>query len=247
MLSINLKIEPPVIAHRGMSRFAPENTLAAFRKAKEFGINWVEFDVMLTADGEAVVIHDETLERTTNGKGQVISHPFSYIKTLDAGSWFDPQFKGEKIPTLREVIELLNELKLNANIEIKAQVGNEELTVRTVLGIIQQFWKNKHTQPLISSFSLTILKWVREYSPTVMMGFLMHEWNADWQPICDALLTASVNVNQEILTPENVELIKATNRKLLAYTVNEPNRAHELFAWGVDAVFSDDPIRILSH
>lgn len=127
---MNISFNPPIIAHRGASKYTPENTFAAFRKAKELGINWVEFDVMLTADGEVVVIHDETLERTTNGTGAVIAQAYSYLRTLDAGSWFDPSFANEKIPTLREVIKLLNELDMFANIEIKAQSGNEETTAK---------------------------------------------------------------------------------------------------------------------
>src|SRR5438445_1086012 len=115
-----------LIAHRGASALAPENTLAAFRKAGEIGAKWVEFDVMLAADGEAVVIHDDTLDRTTNAKGNVCDYPYSYLQTLDAGSWFNPQFSHEKIPTLAEVIGVLRHCKLAANIEIKPSVGKEE-------------------------------------------------------------------------------------------------------------------------
>src|SRR5438552_7543288 len=88
-----------IIAHRGASALAPENTLAAFHKAKEIGAKWVEFDCMLASCGEVVVIHDETLDRTTNGLGRVIDYPYSYLKTLNAGSWFNPIFADEKIPT----------------------------------------------------------------------------------------------------------------------------------------------------
>src|SRR5690606_9559351 len=107
-----------VIAHRGFSGAAPENTLAAFRKGIEIGSDMIELDVHLSRDGELVVIHDETLERTTNGKGRVADNTLMELKDLDAGSSFAPQFSGEKIPTLIEVIELAKGRVL-VNIEIK--------------------------------------------------------------------------------------------------------------------------------
>jgi len=238
MSSIKITIQPPVIAHRGASYIAPENTLASFRKAKEQGATWVEFDVMLSADNEIVVIHDETLDRTTNGKGLVIDYPYSYLKTLDAGSWFDSAFSNQHIPTLIEVIHLLNELNLSANVEIKAQIGKEELTVKKVLDILDVYWNNKN-QVLISSFSLVILNLVRQYSKERALGFLMDEWDDQWEAVCDRLNCITVNVNNGILNPENVALIKKSQRLLLAYTVNDSVRAKELFSWGVDGVFSD--------
>lgn len=239
MSFINFSIQPPVIAHRGASAVAPENTLASFRKAKELGATWVEFDVMLSADNEIVVIHDETLDRTTNGKGLVIDYPYSYLKTFDAGSWFDPVFSNQHIPTFIEVIHLLNELNLSANVEIKAQIGKEEFTVKKVLDILHTHWKNNENQVLISSFSLIILNLVRQYSKESALGFLMDEWDDQWEVVCDRLHCATVNVNHCILNPENIALIKQSQRLLLAYTVNDPFKAKELFSWGVDAVFSD--------
>ncbi len=245
MLNNELIFQPPIIAHRGASAFAPENTLVAFYKAKLMGVNWVEFDVMLTADDEVVVIHDEKLNRTTNGSGYVINHTLLDLQKLDAGSWFDPTFKGEKIPTLIEVIDLLNQLKLSANIEIKAQQGKEELTVKKVLSIILEQWKNNHSKPLISSFSLQILEYVRKYSSTSLLGFLMDEWDEEWKKICDRLNCTAVNVNYKILTLERVQSIKSTKRKLLAYTVNTAKLAKQLFSWGIDGIFSDCPEKIL--
>lgn len=240
-------IQPPVIAHRGVSRYAPENTLVAFRKAYELGVHWVEFDVMLTVDGEPVVIHDETLKRTTNGQGWVSEQPLSYLKSLDAGSWFKSEFAGVAIPTLQEVIALLTQLHLSANIEIKAQAGLEAQTVEKVLSCIQQHWNQSQPQPLISSFSLPILELVRKKSPTSLLGFLMDVWQDNWEKTCDELQAVSVNVNHQCLNPANVKQIKSTGRNLLAYTVNEAARVRELFAWGVDAVFSDDPQVILAN
>jgi glycerophosphoryl diester phosphodiesterase len=97
---------PFLLAHRGASHFAPENTLASIRKAHQLGAKWIEIDVMLSADGEVMVFHDDTLERTTNGHGKLCEKTCQELKTLDAGSWFAPAYKGETIPTLNEVLRL---------------------------------------------------------------------------------------------------------------------------------------------
>lgn len=237
---MDLFIRPPFIAHRGASLYAPENTLAAFRKAKTMGAQWVEFDVMLSHDHEVMVMHDDTLDRTTNGSGLVYEHSCAALKKLDAGSWFSPEFSGEKIPTLLEVIQLLQELNLSANIEIKPLQGKEELTVEKTMEVLRAHWKKEMSVPLISSFSRVALSAVRKISASSELGFLMHEWHDDWEAVCDQLQCLTVNVNEEILTQDRVKKIKASDRLLLSYIVNNVERAQELFSWGVDAVFSDD-------
>jgi glycerophosphoryl diester phosphodiesterase len=235
----SISFVPPVIAHRGASNLAPENTLAAFKKAKAAGANWIEFDVMLTGCGEAVVIHDETLERTTNGTGSVADFGYDYLRTLDAGSWFHPKFANERIPTFREVIDVIREEGLNANVEIKALPGSEEETVKKVLSDIENYWPKDAFPPLISSFSMLSLKLVRKYSPTALIAILIDDWFAAWDELAEEFSCTSLDINHEILDPEKVKLIKSTGKFLLCYTVNTPERAQELFSWGVDAVFTD--------
>lgn len=236
-------IIPPILAHRGASALAPENTLSAFLKAKQLGIQWIEFDVMLTACGEVIVFHDETLNRTTNGSGNVNDYTYDYLKTLDAGSWFNSRFAGEKIPTLREVLVFLSEYQMSANIEIKALPGQEESLVHHVLDLINDYEK---TALLVSSFSLEVLQLVRKDSQKISIGVLMDEWHDNWQQISDQLNAAAVDVNQQILNPARIHEIKATNRLLLTYTVNNLIRAKELLSWGVNAIFSDCPREMLT-
>lgn len=243
MLSINFK--PPLIAHRGASRFAPENTLAAFLKAKELGAKWVEFDVMLTACGEAVVIHDDTLDRTTNGSGYVCAQSYDYIRKLDAGSWFSPAFSQERVPTLREVIIFLRTHQLAANIEIKILHGDEEKTVKKVLADIQAEWTEEMMPPLISSFSMKVLHYVCQYSPQAMIAQLVDAWFPGWEEHAEKLQCKAINVNQVVVTPEKIAQIKAMNKFIFAYTVNDVVRAKELFAMGVDALFTDDIVRLI--
>lgn len=245
MLFTKLSINPPVFAHRGASRYAPENTFAAFKKAKELGIQWLEFDVMLSSDNKLVVIHDDTLERTTNFQGYVNSFTYEKLNSFDAGSWFNPQFNQEKIPLLSDVLDWMLHENMSANIEIKALPSKEALTAEIFIELLKHYGSFVKTRLLISSFSLDILYQFKKLNLSYPMGFLMDEWDPHWEKICDELNCSSVNPNQEILTSANVELIKATGRSVFTYTVNEYERAKELFSWGVDAVFSDCPDKII--
>lgn len=243
--SVNeLKFLPPVIAHRGASAYAPENTLIAFVKAAQLGIRWIECDVMEAACGTPIIFHDETLDRTTNGKGSVISYPYSYLQSLDAGSWFDLKFAGEKIPSLGALLGLLQNTKLHANIEIKALPGREEALVKTVAKEICTQLGEQPDNILFSSFSVAALHALRRYLPHCKMGLLLHEWEPDWQKDYDALHCVSLHVNHEIIFPELASQIKRENKILLCYTVNSRQRALDLYSFGVDAVFSDAPDQI---
>jgi glycerophosphoryl diester phosphodiesterase len=241
----SLNFQPPVIAHRGASAYAPENTLIAFTKAALLGIKWIEFDVMQAACGEPIIFHDETLERTTNGKGAVDRFDYANLRNLDAGSWFNPIFAGERIPNLMQTLEFLKNASMCANVEIKSLPGADEPLVKCVLNQMRDYLKTAGASILFSSFSIDSLKFLRQYSADCLIGFLMHDWLPEWEDICKEYQCVSMNVNEEIMTPERAQAIKATGRKLLCYTVNDPLRAKELYSWGVDAVFSDAPDKIV--
>jgi glycerophosphoryl diester phosphodiesterase len=241
-----LQIKPPLFAHRGASAYAPENTLAAFKKAKELGAAWVEFDVMLTADEEVVVFHDSRVERTTNGQGSVCELSYRYLKTLDAGSWFNPQFAQEKILHLNEVLLFLGQNALFANIELKAPPGREQATVQKVLAVVESAWPKQLVPPLLSSFSIEILRELRRYATAYPLAMLLEDFSPGWEVLASELACASINIKQEILNPERIKRLKAAALPIFAYTVNEPQRAAALFSWGVDAVFTDCPDKVLS-
>jgi glycerophosphoryl diester phosphodiesterase len=244
--SLKSSFIPPIVAHRGASAHAPENTLAAFLKAKQLGLKWVEFDTMLAATGEPVVMHDEDLKRTTNGHGNVIDYSYTDLCKLDAGSWFNPKFKNEKISLLNEVLSFLYEHQMAANIEIKPLLGYEQATVQQVFEVLEKSSERLPSPLLISSFSRIALKLARKISSTINLGFLMDEWQADWLDFCKEIGCVSVNVNAQLLNPVRVNAIKENDYLLLVYTVNEINKAEELLAWGVDAIFSDCPWALLS-
>jgi glycerophosphoryl diester phosphodiesterase len=242
-----INFQPPVIAHRGASAYAPENTLIAFTKAAQLGIKWVEFDVMLAADGHPIVFHDELLDRTTNGRGPIGDYSYHYLRTLDAGKWFSSKFSGERIPSLAQVLEFLLAAKISANVEIKPLPGQEnETAIQAWLAVNAYFYNTTEPSILFSSFSVKALEALRQQSKTCLLGLLMHTWLPNWQQISEELHCLSIHVNQEILTAEKAKRIKETGRMLLCYTVNDPLRAKELYSWGVDAVFSDVPDKILS-
>jgi glycerophosphoryl diester phosphodiesterase len=238
-------IDPPVFAHRGACRYAPENTIAAFLKAKQLGIRWLEFDVMLSADEQVVVIHDETLDRTTDGSGYVCDVPYDELKLLDAGSWFGAEFSKARIPLFSDVIRFMREHQMAANVEIKALPGKEKITAKKVLDIIYQFWTPDMTPPIVSSFSLTVLEAIRYYHSECWLGLLMHEWLPEWKSIAEQLHCLSVHLNQEITNREKIIELKSSDKQIFCYTVNDATRANELFSWGVDAVYSDCPEKIL--
>ena len=143
---------PPVIGHRGAAGEAPENTLVGLRRAHALGCKWVEFDVRLTADGELILLHDDRLERTTNGRGHARELTLAAIRRFDAGAWFDPLFVGEPVPTLDEAIALLAELGLGANIELKSEPGDALATARAAIEILSRSWPTASAGPVSLKF-----------------------------------------------------------------------------------------------
>ena len=157
------------IAHRGASAYAPENTFAAFDKALDLGAAHVEFDVHFSADGQVVVIHDDTVDRTTNGSGAVASLTLAQLKRLDAGTWFAAQFSRERIPALEELLERYQG-RLHFHIEVKGQA--EHLSERTIDLVRSHGWGDKVT---ITSFQKERLEEARAYAPELPAGWLARE------------------------------------------------------------------------
>lgn len=234
-------VKNQVIGHRGAAAFAPENTLASFKKAHELGSGFVEFDVMLSADGEPFVFHDETLNRTTNGQGEFRQATSEYIQSLDAGVWFSSAFAGEKVPTLRDTLAYLVESNMQANIEIKPYPGFAEQTTVAVLTQINRYWPAEKPLPLVSSFHVEALRFCRAFSPEMPIGLLLEQWQANWLGLARELDCYSIHLGRRFATPERIAEIKEQGYAVCVYTVNRRRQAMHLFNLGVDAVFSDDP------
>jgi glycerophosphoryl diester phosphodiesterase len=232
---------PSVIGHRGAAACAPENTLAGFRKAKELDCRWVEFDVRLTADGELILLHDESLDRTTTARGRAASLSLAEVRQCDAGSRFDASFQGERVPTLEEALLLLGELGIGANVELKAVRGREAETGIMAAALVYRMWPRQLPPPLLSSFSQKALAAARARAPGIGRGILFRSVPKNWPILADKLGCATIHADHRGLHPALVVEILERGYPVLAYTVNNPARARMLFDWGVTSVFSDVP------
>jgi glycerophosphoryl diester phosphodiesterase len=232
---------PPVIGHRGVAACAPENTLAGLRKAKELGCRWVEFDVRLTADRQLILLHDERLERTTDGRGKAIALPLATIRRFDAGCRFSISFRGEQVPTLDEAVAVLGELGIGANIELKAADGRGAETGALASAMLRQVWPRPLPKPLVSSFDHEALAGARAHNPELLLGLLFHVVPENWRLMAESLGCSTIHANHRGLHPALIADIRDAGYPVLAYTVNDPLRARALFNWGVTSVFSDVP------
>lgn len=240
-----------VIAHRGGGTLAPENTLAALDVAREYGFGAVEFDTRLAADGVPVVIHDATLDRTTDATGPVAARTAAELGRLDAGSWCGPRFAGARVPTLHAVLAHCRERRLWPDVEIKRVRGDEERTGAIVARAVANAYRDvlradgdraesiEPRVPLLSSFSRAALLGARRAAPGLPRGWLVHEVPAHWRDELDALGCVSLHVDHERLTRELAREIKSAGGWLFCYTVDDPARARELLDWGVDAFCTD--------
>jgi glycerophosphoryl diester phosphodiesterase len=212
--------------------------------AKALGCRWVEFDVRLTADGEPVLLHDNRLERTTNGRGRVSGLSLSAIRRLDAGSWFDPLFAGERVPGLGEALAVVAELGLSANLELKAARGREAATGALVADLLTRIWSADPACLLISSFQLGALSAARNRAPYIARGILFRRVPRKWRSIAQRLGCATIHADHQRLRAPVISEIRRAGYPLLAYTVNDPERAQCLLDWGVTSVVSDVPYRL---
>ncbi|HEY2540401.1 MAG TPA: glycerophosphodiester phosphodiesterase family protein [Stellaceae bacterium] len=237
---------PRVIGHRGAASLAPENTLAGLRRARALGCRWVEFDVRMTADNRLVLLHDDRLDRTTNGRGRARSLPLEAIRRCDAGSWFASSFAGEQVPTLEEAMAALSELGLGANLELKAERGKATEIGLAVAELTARLWPPHLPAPLISSFIPEAIRAARERVPNVAYGLLLRSAAGQRWRQAEALGCTTVNIDHRRLRPAIVSEIRSAGFAVLAYTVNDVMRARELFEWGVASVISDVPHLILA-
>ena len=232
---------PFVIGHRGAAGLAPENTLAAVRRAKAEGATWVEFDVMLSADKVAMLFHDDKLDRTTNGRGVMAKKTADALQTLDAGASFDLAFKGEPIPTLIETFAVLAAEGLGANIEIKPARGADIITAEVTSRLITEAWPKTLPPPVVSSFSRTAMEVARDLIPGTPRAMLFGKLPKNWRAVVDALTCGAVHMSQKHITPDLVAEVRTAGFPLRVYTVNDPKRADMLDAMGVTSIFTDRP------
>jgi len=244
------------IAHRGAGRRAPENTLAAFRVGLAHGFRMFECDARLSADGVVILLHDQTLERTTNGRGDVSNARWEDLAGLDAGIWHGADFRGERIPTLEEVARFCLANGACLNIEIKAAIESspeqEAQVAREVACQVQALWgghaaaslastsSTTLTAPLLTSFSVSAVREVQRVAPDLPRGLLLEDLNGDWQSQAQQLGCQALVFDYRLLDHALVAAVQAMGMRCLAYTVNDPSDVRALKAAGIDGLITDE-------
>lgn len=236
---------PRIVAHRGGGKLAPENTLAGFRTGLARGFRAVEFDVMLARDGVPVVMHDPFLGRTVNGSGNVYDYDAAELTRMDAGSWFGADFAQETVPLYTEVLAFCKANGIWMNVELKPAPGYEAETGRVVAGLTRALFGPEIAQddvrllPLFSSFQPAALESARAAAPDIPRGLLLKETIPDWEALARSLSASAIHHNHMTLDLPTAAAIKRAGFGLFCYTVNDPARARELLAWGVDGFCTD--------
>lgn len=234
-----------VTAHRGFSGKAPENTLAAFRAAIDAGCDMIELDVHLSRDNQVVVIHDDTLERTTSGRGNVADRTFAELQRLDAGSWFDPRFSGERIPALAEVLSLTRN-RILVNIELKKGKNfpytMEELADRTIREVETAGMLD---QVLFSSFDPAAIDRIREKNPLLPVALITNKPWAKPEDAGGGKRYPTLNCRFDVLNEGNIRLAHSVGIRIHAWTVNAPDDMRKAIALGVDGIITNHPDRLI--
>ena len=230
---------PLWIAHRGAGKLAPENTLAAFRLGASHGYRAYECDVKLSADGESFLLHDASLDRTTNGQGPADALDWAALSRLDAGSWHSRAFAGEPPPCLGAIAAHCRAHGHRLNIEIKPSPGRSEETGRLVALAAERLWNGADAWPLLSSFDPDALEAARLAAPALPRALLLDELRTGWFDAASALGCVAVVADQNLFDETLVARLHGAALRALAYTVNDPAAARRLLDWGLDGLITD--------
>lgn len=235
-----------IVSHRGLPNAFPENTISGYRKVMELNVDMLEIDVHLTKDQHLVVIHDETIDRTSNGKGRIADYTLSQLKTFDFGSYKDSKFKGEQIPTLDEVIELCLMFKKKLLIEIKKPNLYPGIE-RKLLAMLKN-WGIHSSQVIIQSFDISCIEQLCELCCEYELGVLCSKrkyWYKKPNYLRISQIANYVNPNYALVSRRFVEEAHRYHLKVMSYTVNKSSIAKKLLKYGVDGLITDEPENIL--
>ncbi|MCI7771754.1 MAG: glycerophosphoryl diester phosphodiesterase membrane domain-containing protein [Eubacterium sp.] len=227
--------ETKVMAHRGASTEAPENTMAAFQKAIDDMADYIELDVQLTNNGEVIVMHDSNAYRTTGVDANIVNMTYKEVKTLDAGSWFSDEYVGENVPSLKEVLEL-TQGKIKLNIELKPADNGTALAKNTVR-LIEKY--NMVNDCVITSFSESALKAVKTYNQEIKVGYIL---SAAYGDFYDMKNVDFFSVNAAFLSKRTIDAIHNSGKQVYAWTVNNKEAIKNLTNKGVDGIITDNPV-----
>lgn len=230
---------PRWVAHRGAGKLAPENTLAAFRLGARHGYRMFECDVKLSADGVPFLLHDATLQRTTNGQGVAGEQTWEALSKLDAGRWHSPEFAGEALPRLDSIARYCLQHGYFLNIEIKPTPGLESPTGTAVAHEAARLWKDAAVPPLLTSFAPSSLETARIAQPQLPRGLLLDELPVDWLETARQLACVAIVCEHPLWNADTVSQAQKAGFRLLSYTVNDDASACRLLALGIDGLITD--------
>ncbi|HEV6967955.1 glycerophosphodiester phosphodiesterase [Roseateles sp.] len=229
---------PLWLAHRGAGKLAPENTLAAFRLGAGFGFRAFECDVKLSRDGEAFLLHDDTLERTSSGSGSPASQDWPELARLDAGGWHSPAYAAEPLPRFAQIAAFCQANGCALNVEIKPCPGEEARTGAAVAREAAQLWAGA-LPPLLSSFKPAALAAARDAEPALPRALLLDELWDDWPEVAESLGVVAIVTNWRLMDRALIERLHGRGWRALVYTVNDADVAERLVADGIDGIITD--------
>lgn len=231
-----------IISHRGAAAIAPENTLAAMRIAVDQGVEFVETDVQLTADGVPVLMHDETLDRTTNGSGPIAAHTFAEVRALDAGGWFSSEYAGETVPTLEEFVDVLQPSNVRALVEFKGEWTPEQM--EQVVGLLRS--EHMVNRVALQSFEPAVLHELLDIAPEFARVMLTREWTDRTVDEAIELRVSAVGARTKLYEkrPRLLDSLRDAGIGSLVYTLNTEKKWRQAAARGVDFVITDDPVSL---
>jgi glycerophosphoryl diester phosphodiesterase len=238
---------PLWIAHRGAGKLAPENTLAAFRLGAQCGYSAFECDVKLSADGVPFLLHDATLDRTSNAQGVAGDKPWSELSRVDAGTWHSRAYAGEPLPTLDNIAAFCLAGGHALNIEIKPTPGTDRHTGEVVAREAARLWAGRATPPLLSSFEPDALAGARVGAPQLPRALLIDTLYDGWFELAQRLGCVAVVANYRLFSREIVQRLHDANQWALCYTVNDESAARALLGMGLDGLITDAVDRFSPH
>lgn len=227
------------IAHRGAGKLAPENTLAAFRLGASYGYTMFECDVKLSLDEQAFLLHDDTLERTSNGMGIGGHLSLSQLMQLDAGSWHSRGYAGEPPATLEAISAFCQKNDFFINLEIKPSPDLDYKTGEMIGQMATKLWEKSYIPPFLSSFQVEALKGAKKTAPHLPRGLLLEHLNDDWLAMAKELECCAIICDHEFWTQEGISLAKANGFKTLSYTPNDAQAVNRLIEFGIEGIITD--------
>jgi len=232
---------PTIIAHRGASKSAPENTMAAFEKCYRQGVQGIETDVQLTKDNIPVLLHDETLRRTTDANGYLNEYTYRELQRVDAGSWFSDKFAGERIVSLESFLKWAGNKPLYLNLELK----NNKLDYKGLEGIVYELLKHHQLleRTIISSFNAASITRMKPFNRHVEVAYLTSKKKRNLISYTKKIGANAIHIKYRLLNNQIVKRCRQEKMSLRVYTVNRQKRMDKCFTYGCDSIITDIPVR----